>query len=204
MDDDMGLHLEDEDEDVVAEQVHEEEEVEVKEEEKSTIPSNPPTISTGFKPLPMTDASDSWMDDDVGMSMEDEDEEEEIQEQVEDEKETEEPSVADNPKTGYAGLKPAPNNKSKSFLVNLAKESYWSNKHYVEDAENFFFSSRKSVSQPEKNKDEFEDDDNDDDDDDNKNDDDDSKNYNEEDFEIVDLPEDVADDSMPELESGYN
>merc|ERR1712227_871953 len=122
MDEDMGLSLEDEDEDdVVAEQVHEEEEVEVKEEEKSTIPSNPPTISTGFKPLPMTDASDSWMDDDVGMSLEDEDDEEEIQEQVEDEKVMEEPSVVDNPKIGNAGLKAARNNKSKSFLVNLAK-----------------------------------------------------------------------------------
>merc|ERR1712012_28578 len=85
MDEDMRLSLEDEDEDdVVAEQVHEEEEVKVKEVEKLTIPSNPPTISTGFKPLPMTDASDSWMDDDVGMSLEDgDDEDEEAEGEVE-------------------------------------------------------------------------------------------------------------------------
>merc|ERR1712107_617107 len=73
MDEDVGegFSMEDEDDE------EEKKTAEVEERKTEPAPANPPNISTGFKPLPMTEASDSWMDDDVGVgfTMEDEDEE---------------------------------------------------------------------------------------------------------------------------------
>merc|ERR1711953_728925 len=62
MDDDVGLTMEDEDEEAIKV-------VEIK--TASIEPSKPSDIS-----LPMNGSSDDWMEDDVGLTMEDEDEEE--------------------------------------------------------------------------------------------------------------------------------
>merc|ERR1712004_898127 len=71
MDDDVGLTMDDEDED----EVKVEEQVKV---EEVKVEEEPVKVEEIKKPsgisLPMTEASDDWMDDEVGLTMDDEDE----------------------------------------------------------------------------------------------------------------------------------
>ena len=88
-------------------------------ESKETVSANPPNTTTGFKPLPMTEASDSWMDDDVGggFSMEDEEDAEEPPESKPEEKKEEKPVEANPPNTS-AGFKPLPMTEASDAWMN--------------------------------------------------------------------------------------